>query len=260
MRPRIVRCGRKLVGQEAAHGVGQHRRHRDRHERQVHGYGHVQLHHGRAQQRARHGADAVAGVEPRHDRPAEPPLHHRALDVHRDVPGRAEEAEQQQTGDQQRDAQPIAETDHDQRDARCGGHPRDRAALAEPVHHPSGERPGDQRACRPGEQDRAQLAGVEAEVVPDLRNAGEPAGQEHAAAGESDVGGRGGGAHGRRPRRGRFGSGHGGASPGHAAISTIWSRLVEALSNSGRDGAAHSVRHADGFCGDQWPEVTPSVQ
>jgi hypothetical protein len=56
----------------------------------------VQPDHDRPDERAGDRAEAVAGVEPGHDGPAEMTLDQRSLHVHRHVPSAGGEAEQEQ--------------------------------------------------------------------------------------------------------------------------------------------------------------------
>ena len=120
--------------------------------------------HRRAEQRARDGADAEAGVEPRHDRAPEALLDERPLHVHRDVPRAVARAEQEEPDDDGRDAEPVA----DRRDREAGGgderRDHDRARCSQARHDHAGERQRDDRSRRDRQQQQAQAR--RAEVSP----------------------------------------------------------------------------------------------
>ncbi|WSG37509.1 hypothetical protein OHA72_39760 [Dactylosporangium sp. NBC_01737] len=147
--------------------------------------------------RAGDGAGGERGVEARHDRPADPALDLGALDVHRDVPHRHGEADHEQAGDQDeaacRRTRQVGEAGDDQ---PAAGHDRrggDGAALAEPGQDRAGERPRHERTGGGAEQHPAEPCRAQVQVVPQLRDPGDPARQQQSAGGEHDVRGADGG-------------------------------------------------------------------
>ena len=114
--------------------------------------------HRGADQRAGDGADAEAGVEARHDRPAQPAFDHRALHVHRDVPGAVGRSRtrtgrrppaRRRPGSRRRPRPAPTRQQH--------GHRGDRAAGAEPGDERAGQRQRDHRAGGDGEQHQPEL-------------------------------------------------------------------------------------------------------
>ncbi len=148
----------------------------------------VQRDHRGADERAGDAADAVAGVEARHDRAPEPPLDGRRLDVHRDVPGAPGEAEGEQADHDRQHADQVAEGDRRDAGADDDRHHLDRAARAEAVDDRAGERQRQQRARGDREQHEAERGRAQVQVVAHLRDPRGPAREREAGCDERDRG------------------------------------------------------------------------
>src|SRR5215471_2191394 len=182
------------VGEEAAGRDGHGGRDHERDREQVHRDRHAEGDHGRPGPGPGHRADAPPGVEPGHDRPGQHVLDGGALHVHPHVPGAAAVAEQEQPGRHRRDAVPVADRDGGHAGRGDQRHHGDGPGVPEPGDDQPGQRSGDGRADRYGQQDEAELAGGDPQPVAYLRDAGGPAGEDEAVGDEGGVDGAGGAA------------------------------------------------------------------
>ncbi|WP_238539374.1 hypothetical protein [Janibacter hoylei] len=157
----------------------------------------AQTHHPRRDERAEHGAAGEEGVEDRHDRAPEALLDGGTLVVHRDVPQRDADGDDEDRGGghcdvaQDVDGQPHREQSDDHGDDTD----HHRAGGADGGDDPPGQRQGEHRPERTDEQGAPQLTGREVELLPDRGDARGPRREGEAAHGEGRQHGVAGGGH-----------------------------------------------------------------